>query len=157
MFLLSADCTNRSWAMDFTLFGVFQAKQEVDDFITGYNSKVETFKKENAELIKAANDDPVDRPEFKKYTYHFASGMKGFDFDKIEKAPKEINSLLEKVQEQQQAAVTLLHAKAEKDGIVLMEDDNSQISVFTFEAALDNYTVTEFTNGQPQSLAGYEE
>lgn len=157
MLLLSADCTNKSWAMDFTLFGVFQTKQEVDGFIADYNSKVESFKKENAETIKAANDDPVDRPEFKEYAYHFNSGMKGFDFDKIKKAPKEVNDLLERIQEQQQAAEALLSAKAKKDDIVLMEDDDGQISFFTFDAALDNYTVTEFTNGQPQSLAGYEE
>lgn len=144
--------------MDFTLFGVFQTKQEIEDFITGYNSKVETFKKENAKLIKAANDDPVDRPEFKDYTYHFDNGMKGFDFDKLEKAPKEVNDLLNVINEQQDTIVMLLKAKAEELNIVLMEDDNSQISVFEFDNVTKRlYTVTEFTNGQPQSLAGYEE
>lgn len=61
----------QSYASDYTLLGVFDTKQECLDYITGYNSRVETFKAENKDLIKKAGRHVADDPKYKEITSKF--------------------------------------------------------------------------------------
>lgn len=158
MFLVHADTTNRSYAMDYTLFGVFNSYDYAEAFIKKYNDKVSLFKKENADLINTATMRAEDNPEFRRYTYKmYGLNCRCWDFDKLEKADKDIQKKIENLDKEQTKAAKEIEAKAKEAGIAMSDDDQSISKPFTFDEDRIKDYITEFENEQPKSLAGYEE
>lgn len=158
MFLVHADTTNRSYAMDYTLFGVWSTVFECENYIKRYNENVRKFNKENANLISKATMGAEDNPEFQEYTYMLSGpNYKYWDFNKLEKVSKDIQKKIEDFDKEQEKAAKEVEAKAKEAGIAMSEDDQFISKPFMFDEDRMKDYITEFINESPKSLAGYEE
>lgn len=155
-YLLNCNLSTDSYSVDYTLVGIFDSKEAAYRYMEEYNKRVAAFNKDNMALTQETMYDPIDDVQFKDYVVEIGSGLKNWDYDKLE-ADKDVDDKINALSMKRDEKLKLLSKKVREAGLMLNEssyDDRPQI--FMFNLGQKDLYIDEF-DGKPKCLCSYSE